>query len=84
MVGATASAASSAVLVGTHVSRGLISPGGAVLALFLATVVGLVENVVIMYSVSRNRAIVVRLSLLTLPIILLGGLALAMYLLTGW
>ena len=83
VVGALASAASSAVLVGTHILRGQISPGTAVLALFLATVVGLVENVVIMYSVSRNRAVVVRLSLFTLPVVLAGGLALAMYLLTG-
>jgi len=84
VIGALASAASSAVLVGTHVLRGQISPGTAVLALFLATVVGLVENVVLMYSVSRNRAVVVRLSLFTAPIILAGGLALAMNLLTGW
>jgi uncharacterized membrane protein (DUF4010 family) len=84
VVGALASAASSAVLVGTHVLRGQISPGTAVLALFLATVVGLVENVVIIYAVSRNREMTVRLSLFTLPIILAGGLALAMFLLTGW
>ncbi len=83
VVGALASAASSAVLVGTHVLRQQISPGTAVLALFLATVVGLVENVVIVYSVSRNRAVGVRLSLFTLPVVLAGGLALAMYLLTG-
>lgn len=84
VVGALASAASSAVLVGTHVLRQQISPGTAVLALFLATVVGLVENVVIVYSVSRNRAVGVRLSLFTLPIVLAGGLALALTLLTGW
>jgi uncharacterized membrane protein (DUF4010 family) len=84
VVGALASAASSAVLVGTHVSGHLIAPGTAVMALFFASVVGLVENVVIVYTVTRNRAIGVHLSLLTLPIILAGGLALALTLLFGW
>ena len=84
VVGALASAASSAVLVGTHVLGHLIAPGTAVMALFFATVLGLVENVVIVYTVSRNGAIGARLSLLTLPIILAGGLALALTLLFGW
>jgi uncharacterized membrane protein (DUF4010 family) len=84
VVGALASAASSAVLVGTRVSGHLIAPGTAVMALFFASVVGLVENVVIVYTVTRNRAIGVRLSLLTLPIVLAGGLALALTLLFGW
>jgi uncharacterized membrane protein (DUF4010 family) len=84
VVGALASAASSAVLVGTHVSGHLIAPGTAVMALFFATVVGLVENVMIVYMVTRNRAIGVHLLLLTLPIVLAGGLALALTLLFGW
>ncbi len=84
VVGALASAASSAVLVGTHVSGHLIAPGTAVMALFFASVVGLVENVMIVYTVTRNQAIGVHLSLLTLPIVLAGGLALALTLLFGW
>jgi uncharacterized membrane protein (DUF4010 family) len=84
VVGALASAASSAVLVGTHVLGHLIAPGTAVMALFFATVVGLVENVVIVYTVTRNRAVGVHLLLLTLPIVLAGGLALALTLLFGW
>ncbi|GAC1636020.1 MAG: hypothetical protein NVS4B7_21920 [Ktedonobacteraceae bacterium] len=84
VVGALASAASSAVLVGTHVLRHLISPGSAALAIFFASVVGLVENVVIVYTVTRNRTVGLRLSLLTLPIILTGSLALALALFFGW
>ncbi len=84
IVGALASAASSAVLVGTHVLRHAISPGTAALAIFFASVVGLVENVVIVYTVSSNRSTAIRLSLLTIPIILIGGIALALALLFGW
>jgi hypothetical protein len=69
---------------GTHVLRHQITPGTAVLALFLATVVSLVENVVIVYSVSRNRAVGVRLLLFTLTMVLAGGLALALTLHSGW
>ena len=54
------------------------------MAIFLASGVGLVENVVIVYTVTRNRALSLRLSLLTLPILLAGGLALAVVLVFGW
>lgn len=84
VIGALASAASSAVLVGMQVHRHLIPPGAAAMALFLASVVGLVENVIIVYTVTRNRALGLRLSLLTLPILLAGGLALAVVLVFGW
>jgi uncharacterized membrane protein (DUF4010 family) len=84
VIGALASAASSAVLVGMQVHRHLIPPGVAAMALFLASVVGLVENVIIVYTVTRNRALGLRLSLLTLPILLAGGLALAVVLVFGW
>ena len=51
---------------------------------FLASGVGLVENVVIVYTVTRNRALGLRLALLTLPILLAGGLALTGVLVFGW
>ena len=47
VIGALASTASSGVLVGTYVPRHQITPGTAVLALFLTNVVSLVENVVL-------------------------------------
>lgn len=84
VVGALASAASSAVLLGAQVQRHLLSPGTAAMAIFLASVVGLLENVVIVYTVTRNRALSVRISLLTLPILLAGGLALAVAIVFGW
>ena len=84
VVGAVASAASSAVLLGVQVQRHLLSPGTAAMAIFLASGVGLVENVVIVYTVTRNRALSLRLSLLTLPILLAGGLALVVTLVFGW
>jgi uncharacterized membrane protein (DUF4010 family) len=84
VVGALASAASSAVLLGVQVQRHLLSPGTAAMAIFLASGVGLLENVVIVYTVTRNRTLNLRLSLLTLPILLAGGLALAVVLVFGW
>jgi uncharacterized membrane protein (DUF4010 family) len=84
IIGALASAASSAVLVGAHAQAHLITPGITALAIFFASVVGLVENVVIVYTVAGNRSIGVRLALLTLPIVLTGGVALALTLLFGW
>jgi uncharacterized membrane protein (DUF4010 family) len=84
VVGALASAASSAVLVGIQVRRHLIPPGTAAMALFFASGMGLVENVIILYTVTRNRALSLRLSLLTLPILLVGGLALVVVLVFGW
>jgi hypothetical protein len=62
----------------------MITPGTAALAIFFASVVGLLENVVIVYTVTRNRAVGIQLSLLTLPIVLTGGVALGLALLSGW
>lgn len=84
VVGALASAASSAVLVGTHVQMHAMAPGSAAVALYLASVVGLIENVVIIYAVTRNRTMAARLSLLTLPIVCVGGLALGLALFFHW
>ena len=79
IIGALASAAASAVLVGGHIY--LIGAGPAALAMFFATLVGLVENVVIFSTVTRNRTISIRLALLSLPAILAGALALVLALL---
>ncbi|HVB24257.1 MAG TPA: DUF4010 domain-containing protein [Ktedonobacteraceae bacterium] len=73
--GSLASAASSSVLVGTQVSNHLIAPTPAAVAIYLASFVGLFENVVIFYVVARNRKISIQLALLTLPIVIVGGLA---------
>ena len=73
--GSLASAASSSVLVGTQVSNHLIAPTPAAVAIYLASLVGLFENVVIFYVVARNRKISIQLALLTLPIVIVGGLA---------
>jgi uncharacterized membrane protein (DUF4010 family) len=81
IIGALASAASSAVLVGGHIH--LIGAGAAALAMFFATLVGLAENVAIFYTVSRDRPLGVRLALLSLPMVLLGAFALVLVLLLG-
>jgi uncharacterized membrane protein (DUF4010 family) len=75
--GSLASAASSSVLVGTQVSHHLIAPTPAAIAMYLASVVGLFENVVIFYVVARNRHICIQLTLLTLPVVIVGGMAAA-------
>ncbi|HLX38917.1 MAG TPA: DUF4010 domain-containing protein [Ktedonobacteraceae bacterium] len=73
--GSLASAASSSVLVGTQVSNHLIAANAAAVAMYLASLVGLLENVVIFYVVARNRKISIQLALLTLPVVIVGGLA---------
>lgn len=73
--GSLASAASSSVLVGKQVSIHLIAPDAAAVAMYLASLVGLLENVVIFYVVARNRKISIQLALLTLPVVIVGGLA---------
>ena len=81
--GALASAASSSVLVGTQVSHHLIAPNAAAVAMYLASLVGLIENVVIFYTVARERHTSIRLALYTIPIALVGGLAAAALLWLG-
>ncbi len=73
--GSLASAASSSVLVGTQVSHHLITATPAAVAMYLASLVGLLENVVIFYTVAGNRKISIQLALLTLPMVVVGGLA---------
>jgi len=73
--GSLASAASSSVLVGTQVSHHLIAPTPASIAIYLASLVGLIENVVIFYVVARNRHLCIQLALLTIPMVVVGGLA---------
>jgi uncharacterized membrane protein (DUF4010 family) len=81
VLGALASAAASAVLVGEHIR--LLGASPAALAMFLATLVGLVENIVIFYTVTRDRATSLRLAWLSLPTILIGIVTLALVLLAG-
>jgi uncharacterized membrane protein (DUF4010 family) len=76
IVGAVASAASSAVLVGQHLARVPMGDLSVVTAMFLATVVGLLENVVIFWVVTRNSRLTGRLFLFILPAIGVGALVL--------
>jgi uncharacterized membrane protein (DUF4010 family) len=84
VLGALASAAASAVLVGTQVRLHMLTPNPAAIAIYFASVVGLIENVVIFYSVTRNRSISLRLSLYSLLIVLAGGVAVGLVAFFGW
>lgn len=81
--GALASAASSSVLVGIQASHHLIAPNAAAVAMYLASLVGLIENVVIFYTVTREHRTSIRLALYTIPIALVGALAAAALLWLG-
>ena len=83
VVGALASAASSSVLVGQQLSRGHLAGSSAAMALFLATLVGLLENIVIFWLVTRMPAPSLRLLLLTTPIVLAGILAVVLVTIFG-
>lgn len=72
VVGALASAASSAVLLGQELAKSLVGGMPAAIAMFLATVVGLLENVVIFWLVARKSPAGRRSILLTLPVIAVG------------
>ncbi|HEX7734504.1 MAG TPA: DUF4010 domain-containing protein [Ktedonobacteraceae bacterium] len=74
VVGALASAASSAVLVGQELAQSMVGGMPAAIAMFLATVVGLLENVVIFWLVARKPLVGLRSILLTLPVIAVGVL----------
>ena len=83
VIGALASAASSAVLVGTHLSMHSLQASPAAIAMYFATLVGLVENVVILSLLTHDRAMSTRIALLSLPIMLVGGAIMALLLLFG-
>jgi len=76
VVGALASAASSAALLGSQLATGLLAANPAAVAMLLATIAGLVENVGIFWFVTRKPAASWRLLLLTLPAIASGTLLL--------
>src|SRR5258708_1499147 len=84
VVGALASAASSSVLVGQQLSRGHLAGESAAIAMFLATLVGLLENTAIFWFVTRKHGPVLRLLLLTTPIVLVGILAVVLVIIFGW
>jgi len=84
VVGAVASAASSSVLVGQQLSRGYVAGSPAAIAMFLATLVGLLENVVIFWIVTRMPGPSLRLRLLTAPIVLAGILVVVLVTIFGW
>jgi uncharacterized membrane protein (DUF4010 family) len=78
VVGALASAASSAVLVGQHLSGGHLGGTPAAIALFLATVVGLLLNVALFWTVTRKAGLSARLLASTGPMILVGVVMVAL------
>jgi uncharacterized membrane protein (DUF4010 family) len=84
VVGALASAASSSVLVGQQLSRGHLASSSAAIAMFLATLAGLLENITIFWLVTRVPAPSLRLLLLTAPIVLAGTLAVVLVTIFGW
>jgi len=84
VVGALASAASSSVLVGQQLSSGHVAGTPAAIAMFLATLVGLLENIVIFWVVTRKPGPSLRLLLLTAPIVLVGILAVVFVIIFGW
>lgn len=77
VVGALASAAASSVLIGSQVRMHFIGAQIAAITIYLATVVGLIENVVLFYSATRNRALSLWLALYSALIIIVGALAVA-------
>ncbi len=72
MVGALASAASSSVLVGQHLSGGHLAGTPAAIAMFLATVVGLLLNIAILWTVTRKARLAARFVWYTGPLVLAG------------
>lgn len=83
VVGALASAASSSVLVGQQLSSGHVAGSPAAIAMFLATLVRLLENIVIFWLVTRMPGTSLRLLLLTAPIVLVGILAVVLVTIFG-
>jgi uncharacterized membrane protein (DUF4010 family) len=75
VVGALASAAASSVLIGSQVRMHFIGAQIAAITIYLATVVGLIENVVLFYSTTRNRALSLWLAFYSALIIIVGALA---------
>ncbi len=84
VAGALASTASSSVLVGQQLGRGQVAGSSAAIAMFLATLVGLLENIVIFWFVTRKPDPSLRLVLLTTPIVLVGILAVVIVTIFGW
>jgi uncharacterized membrane protein (DUF4010 family) len=72
VIGALASAASSSVLVGQHLSGGHLAGTPAAIAMFLATVVGLLLNVAILWTTTRKASLSTRLVWYTGPMVLAG------------
>ncbi|QBD78673.1 DUF4010 domain-containing protein [Ktedonosporobacter rubrisoli] len=84
VIGALASAASSSVLVGQQIQKGQVGDLPAAIAIFLATVAGLLENIVIYWVITRKPALGWRLVFYTLPIIFIGIAILVLTLLFHW
>ncbi|HEX6480132.1 MAG TPA: DUF4010 domain-containing protein [Ktedonobacteraceae bacterium] len=83
ITGALVSTTSSSILIGNYAKMHLLAPPGVVAVIYFATLVGLVENVVIFFVTSRERSITLRAALLSLPIILAGAIALVLLVFFG-
>lgn len=84
VLGALASAASSAVLLGQELAKGVIGAMPSALAMYLATVAGLLENIVIFWIVTHRQTLARRLFLLSLPAIGCGALMILLVTLFHW
>jgi uncharacterized membrane protein (DUF4010 family) len=78
IAGALVSTTSSSILIGNYAQMHLLAPPGVAAVIYFATLVGLLENIAIFFAVSRERRITLRMTLLSLPIILIGAVALAL------
>lgn len=83
IAGALVSTTSSSILIGNYAKMHLLTPAGVASVIFFATLVGLVENVVIFFVTSRERGLTLHSALLSLPIILVGAIALVLLVLFG-
>jgi uncharacterized membrane protein (DUF4010 family) len=84
VVGALASAASAAALLGSQLAAGFLPAEPAAIALFLATAAGLLENVGIFWFVTRSAAMGRRMLFLILPVIASGSLMVLLLILFHW
>ena len=85
VVGALACAASSSVLVGQELARQAIASSSVAMSMLLVTVAGLLENVVLLWAVTRQTGLSLRLFLFTLPIVPVGVLtAVLIHLVGSW
>lgn len=78
-VGAIVSTASASILLGQQLAMGNIDVMATTLATFSITLVGLLVNVVVCYVITHNVRVSLRLFVLNLTVILVGGLVTGLF-----